>query len=116
MPTRIITLIFAVAIFPGAIRADYACMLEEQPICRLFSDRGGIHREKLDALCLKAPGKPVNRCPARAVFSCTLNAKALAGLHIPGESMTEYSYRATALSQVKQNCVSRGGVFGLIAD
>jgi hypothetical protein len=81
--------------------ADYACMLEERPVCRQHLDPKNDDREKHQAACLKQPGRPVNKCPERAFFSCKLE----------GGEITEFTYRNEDKLEAQKSCAAKRGKF-----
>lgn len=91
-------IIFALAGSPG-LYADYACMLEERPVCRQHRDPQNEHREKHQADCLRSPGRPVNKCPERAVFACIFEKG----------DITEFTYRNEDKPEAQKNCSAKGG-------
>ena len=102
MATKILTGLL-LTLRPWALLADYGCLSEEQPICILYHDAANTYRQKFDQQCLKAAGKPVNTCPAKAVFSCKLR---------PGEGgveTTRYGYRAALKKKFLAACAAEGG-------
>ncbi|MBX3721157.1 MAG: hypothetical protein KF713_04895 [Turneriella sp.] len=104
----VIFMLAAAVFFAAAqLQADSACMAEEKPICQSYIDAQDKQRTALNAACVKLPGRPVNKCPERALFTCVVPEYS----GRPG--FIEYTYRANAATGARTACVGYGGKFAV---